>query len=171
MINYGYGVMLDNLDLATYALYWRNDTRYNKFFRQTGLISDADHKKWIESLQGNNSIKMFSVIKGDGKFRTCIGVCGLTSIDYVHSKAEISCYTENWDCTTEDAAIKTIVDFGFKTLNLHRLWTETLKTHLCHLDSLRSLGFCEEGVLKDAYFKNGEYIDSVIHSLINYSHK
>lgn len=169
MIDCGFGVSLDTIEKAVNARHWRNEQLLNQFFRQVGLISEEHHKKWLENIE-TSSIKMFSII--DSKTAYCFGVCGLTSIDYIHRKAEISCYTspstssDIINYNLEKSAIKTIIHFGFHELNLNRIWAETFETHADHLKMLDELGLQREGVLKQSYFKNGKYIDSIIHAAL-----
>lgn len=169
MIDYGFGVYLDTIEKAEMARDWRNDYTINCFFRQTGLISEKHHEKWLEDIESSNT-RMFSIadIETDYYF----GVCGLTSIDFIHRKAEISCYSvphssdnkKNED--HEYNAIKTITHFGFNELNINRIWAETFETHKNHLDILDYLGFKREAVLRESYYKNGRYLNSVIHSML-----
>jgi RimJ/RimL family protein N-acetyltransferase len=164
MIDFGHGVQLDTIDKAVKARIWRNDERYNQFFRQVGLITEIDQEDWLLKVQTNPTIKMYAVMES---IFSCIGVCGLTSIDWINRKAELSCYTEGWKEKNEIAAINTIVDHGFRDLGLHRIWTETFETHGLHLKILPEIGFQREGTLRQVYFKQGKWLDSIIHALIN----
>jgi len=161
MIDYGYGIVLGNIHISTISdsFKLRNSKEYNQYFRQTGLLNLKTHEDWL--LENNPNKKMFSMATEKVQVR---GLCGLTSIDYVHSKAEISCYTEDWK--HDKAAIQTLIEFGFNDLNLNRLWAETFETHKIHLDILDELGFEREGVLRQSYFKDGKYLNSIIHSIL-----
>jgi RimJ/RimL family protein N-acetyltransferase len=175
MINYNYGVSLDTIDKASEARTWRNERGYNQYFRQVGLITEMQQEDWLLKIQNTETVKMYAIMINrncseyfNGDF--CIGVCGLTSIDWINRKAEISCYTEDWVYENEKAALQTITAHGFNDLNLNRLYTETFETHTLHLKILPEIGFKEEGRLRQAYYKDGKYIDSIIHSILRSDH-
>jgi RimJ/RimL family protein N-acetyltransferase len=166
MIDFNHGVMLDTIDKAENARLWRNLKEHNQYFRQSGLISVYQQEQWREKIQTDPSMRMFAIVRPPNYTEAC-GVCGLTGIDWIHSKAELSCYVIGWSYARTKAAFKTLVDHAFKDLNIHRLWTETFETHELHLRILKEIGFTEEGILRQSYFKDGKYINSIIHSLIN----
>jgi RimJ/RimL family protein N-acetyltransferase len=144
------------------AFHWRNKAEYNQFFRQVGLLTSAQQDEWFKSVHNDKKQSMFAIKKD----LATIGICGLTNIDFINRKAEISCYSKDWHEENEYEAISQLVDVGFNSFGLHRIWAETFETHTCHLCVLAKLGFKEEGRLKHSYFKNGQWIDSIIHAIV-----
>ena len=149
---------------AEKALQWRNKAEYNQYFRQTGLLTEAQQHEWFKNIHKDKTQSMFAIKKD----LAIIGIAGLTNIDLVNRKAEISCYSEGWNEENEQSAISQLVDVGFNAFGLHRIWAETFETHTCHLNVLIKLGFKEEGRLKNSYFKGGQWIDSIIHAIVKH---
>jgi len=162
MIDYGYGIQLDTLDKAVKAREWRNDKEIYDNCRQVGLISEKDQQNWL----ANGDIKhMFAVIIDSG----CIGVAGITNIHNTHRCGEISLYIAKEHHSLGIGAkpiIKTLAAYAFEMLNLNRIFGETYSTNVVELLNLKELGFITEGTLRQTYYKNGQYIDSVIQSLL-----
>lgn len=162
MIDFGHGVALDTIEKATKARTWRNNPELNRYFRQSDLITEGQQLQWLERVQIDPTIRIYSIIQGI----RCVGVCGLTSIDFVHTKAEISCYTEDYKKPLLKKAIMTLIDHAFYNLDLHRLWGEVFEYNQTMISVFEELNFKEEGRLKESYFKNGKYIDSIVFGLL-----
>lgn len=172
MINFGYGVQLDTLDKAPMARDWRNQKAVYQNCRQVGLITEANQKKWLEA---GDVQHMFAILGSDIGLKTVadkyIGVAGLCSVHPVHRTAEISLYIAiEFQGTvalgTSKAIIKTLAAYAFEDLNLNRIFGETFATNTIELLNLNELGFITEGTLRQTYYKDGRYIDSVIQSLL-----
>ena len=60
-----------------------------------------------------------------------------------------------------------VIDYGFSMLNLNRIQITVLKNNSRALNLYLSVGFREEGIMRQAQSKNGKYIDLVIMSILN----
>lgn len=175
MIDFGYGIQLDTLEKAQMAREWRNVKEIYQNCRQVGLISERHHQRWMES---GDTETMFSVIVPDYDlarrnegYVLCIGVAGLTNVHAIHGSAEISLYiAEDYHGIaapgTAKHIIKTLIAHAFENMNLNRVFGDTFVTNTVELLNLQELGFITEGTLRQAYYKNGRYIDSVIQSIL-----
>lgn len=65
----------------------------------------------------------------------------------------------------QDAA-RTIIDFGFTTLRLHRISGAIGPDNAASIALVTRLGFTEEGRLRDHVFTNGAWRDSILYSLL-----
>ncbi|HEY6422510.1 MAG TPA: GNAT family protein [Pseudonocardiaceae bacterium] len=63
-------------------------------------------------------------------------------------------------------ATRTIIDFGFATLGLHRITAAIGPDNAASIAIITRLGFTEEGRLRDHVFTNGAWRDSVLYSLL-----
>lgn len=166
-IDYGYGVYLDTIDrAANFARDWRNNPAVYRTCRQVGLISQHDQDKWFNWQAENKQTRMYSIC--DPNSIVILGVCGLTSINHINQNAEYSLYIapEFQGKHFAKPALKTLVKHGFDDLNLHRIWGEVFEGHEKSLAIAKSLGFQEEGFLRDTYYKQGKFIGSHIMALI-----
>ena len=165
MIDFKYGVTLNTLDesLMGQLRSWRNNPEIRKWCRQSDLITERDQDNWYVSLSGSGRNRMYAITSGSGKV---VGVCGLTDIDWVASRAEFSCYVapEHQKCGYATAALKTLFLHGFENLNLHIIWGETFEGNPA-LDLFIKLGMKVEGVRREFYYKGGKYIDATLISI------
>jgi hypothetical protein len=54
-----------------------------------------------------------------------------------------------------------MVAYAFDTLNLHRVHLHVLGHHAAAIRSYRNVGFQQEGVLREALFREGQYHDVI----------
>jgi RimJ/RimL family protein N-acetyltransferase len=166
MINTGHGVTLAPVLAKQMGqmLVWRNDRRIWKWCRQNSVISEMAHENWFRSLAGNPKIRMFSIIEEDGTF---VGVCGLTDIDPINSRAEFSLYIgpDYHGKGLGKAALKTLLDHGFYDLNLFCIWGETFHGNPA-AKMFESLGFQKEGIRRGFYYREGAHIDATLYSML-----
>ncbi|MBG79218.1 MAG: hypothetical protein CMJ39_00735 [Phycisphaerae bacterium] len=62
--------------------------------------------------------------------------------------------------------LQKIVDHGFDQMELNRIWAETFVDNSASSSLLRRNGFEFEGVKREAWFKDGQYLDADTWSLI-----
>ncbi len=63
-------------------------------------------------------------------------------------------------------AARTLIDFGFTTLGLHRISAAIGPDNAASIAIVTRLGFTEEGRLRDHVFTNGAWRDSILYSLL-----
>jgi len=161
MIDMGYGVKLGPvMEKVLPTLYnWRNDPRLYANFRQYRPITMEEHIEWYRGLQRNPSVRMF-VVGIDDEMR---GVCGLTSIDRINSRAELSCYLDPDHDTKEADCLRTLIKYAFTRENLHTVYAEVFDTNTRKLEILKEIGHdvCVNTVtIPYRYFRDGKYISS-----------
>jgi RimJ/RimL family protein N-acetyltransferase len=99
-----------------------------------------------------------------------VGMVSLTRIDYVHRNAEFNAVvgersSQNRGVGT--AAAQAMVRHGFADLNLHRIYVSILRDNVSSIRMCEKAGFREEGILRDAAYKNGRYHDMVLMGVLN----
>lgn len=63
-------------------------------------------------------------------------------------------------------ATQLILRYGFETLNLHRIYARTFEFNSASKALMEKLGFQREGKKRKAVFKNGEYRDVALYSIL-----
>jgi RimJ/RimL family protein N-acetyltransferase len=61
-------------------------------------------------------------------------------------------------------AVKHIVDYGFKNLDINRIFARPFGTNIASQKVLKNAGFVLEGKFKGTIYKNGEYLDELIYA-------
>lgn len=171
MIDHNYGVRLSKDIDFNDALTCRNNPVIRNWCRENDDISPDTQKKWAESLTNNNSLRMYAVTDNYGSLTTDpiqFGVCGLTNINWYHRTAEWSLYIDPKYQGKGYAykALLTLLHHGFMSLNLNRIYGEIFYNNLVCLNLAFKIGFKVEGTLRQTYYKNGRYINSVIESML-----
>ncbi len=146
-------------DIPFCAKEWRN--KDFTWFRQYTLISTDQQLRWNDAIKNDPTIKMFSLCCRDED--TPIGVCGLTSIDRINQKAEMSFYINETPYRSYENeylnGIMLLLGHAFYDHNLNRIWAECLEGSPMYR-RLRMLEFMHEGTHTAAYYRNGKFIAS-----------
>jgi len=162
------GLIADDLG---YMFEWRNDPRINHWTRQNDVISSASHKAWFERQAHDPKIKMYAIDSGCvGKHwqAPILGVCGLTDIDLINRRAEFSLYIgpEYHGNGYGEAALRLLLEKGFKTYGLNSIWGETFDGNPA-AKMVEKIGFKKEGTRRAFYFRDGKFIDAHLYSILN----
>lgn len=157
---------------------WRNEQM--KVLRQSRTLTDEDQLRYYRQAvapsfeQESPSIMLFSYfLNGE-----LIGYGGLTNIDWLNDRAEISYLLDterssehNVEQYTNDFSnfLSLMKEVAFTRLNIHRLFTETYDIRPLHVQVLESNGFKFEGRMRDHVKMDGSYVDSLLHACIKES--
>ncbi len=104
----------------------------------------------------------FAVETLDGEF---LGRCGFIHIDWKNRLGEIAILIGKKDARGRGYgtdAVKTLCDFGFRELNLHKIKVSVFDFNLAALRCYEKSGFVREGVCKSEIFREGQYHDVVV---------
>lgn len=98
-----------------------------------------------------------------------IGAIGLFDIDGKNRKAEIGFWLmpEYWGRGIVSKAAKSICEYGFNTLCLHRIEGFVSVGNRASGKLLTKLGFKLEGVLREHSVKNGSFASLEVYGLLN----
>ncbi len=114
--------------------------------------------------KGTPTQMIFSV-KKDGKL---IGELKFRNIRWFNRKAELSIILkkEEQNKGTGTEVIKTVIEYAFFKMNLHRLEAEVIETNAASRKLVENFGFKKEGVLREAKFQNGKFINIYRYGLL-----
>lgn len=99
-----------------------------------------------------------------------IGYAGIWKISKEHFKGELG-YALSPDYHSKgfmSEAIREIINFGFTNLNLHRLEANIEPENIRSINLLKKFNFKQDAFLREDYFYNGEYQNSIILSKLSY---
>lgn len=140
-------------------IYIRN--QYLKYLRQYKPLNIAEQYKWYENTR-DIYFSIFYEHKNDP-----IGAVGLTSLDYINRKAEISLITENYLIKEyADAGMDFIEELAFNKLNMHKLYITVYS-----FDDKKNEYFIDryirEYTIRDDVYYGGEYYGHHYYSLLD----
>ncbi len=153
---------------------WRNKPDFRKNFREYREINRENQKIWFEKFVVNdrNTI-MFSIKKKNSDM--LLGCCGLCYINWVNRYADLSFYIGKDDVYVDDIyapdAVNLLLSYGFMELGLNKVWTEIYEFDKKKINFLQNAGFSKDGELRQNYFYDGRWWNSIIFSLLKDEYK
>ena len=99
-----------------------------------------------------------------------IGTCQLFNINWRHRSAELQIRIgdqrfQNQGLGSE--AVQLLCRFGFDDLNLHRVYLSVFQNNKRAIGAYRKCGFVEEGVMREAAFIDGQWLNVMLMGLHN----
>lgn len=128
--------------------------------------SRADIADWIEFHRRAQDEALYVIADGDDR---CLGHVGLYRIDHRAGSANFGILIgdkPSWGKGIGRRCTTFMVEFGFHELNLHRIYLDVLATNQRAAELYRKVGFVEEGLMRQAQFKEGRYVDVHIMSVL-----
>lgn len=138
---------------------WLNDFQIADYTQRSGLLmSNAAEKEYLE--KNNNPEAVFSII--DLKTDKMIGSVGIEQIDHLHRRGTLGIFIG--DANYRDngygtEAIKLILEYGFKYLNLKNINLDVMAFNARAIRCYEKCGFKKAGVRRQAVYINGKYYD------------
>lgn len=126
--------------------------------------------KFIRAYDNEHYYRWAIVDKNDKK---CIGQIAYYLVDSKNHLAEIEyCLASEYQCRgymTE--AVKSILDFGFNKIGLHRVQISTKEINSASRRVIEKCGFQYEGMLRDFFFYDGKYVGRRYYSMLSNEYK
>ena len=122
-----------------------------------------DGKAYLSMIANDNPIKVFAVEVGG----EAVGSIGIFPQSDIHEKSAEMGYwlaEEFWGQGIMTKAIQEIVEYGFRTFDIVRIYARPFSTNLKSQRVLEKSGFELEARLEKALFKNGEFMDELIYA-------
>lgn len=131
-------------------------------------ISEIDHDAWVEGMMKKRSDLVIFVIE-EIETKMAIGTCQLFNINWRYRNAELQIRIGNSSHQGKgygSEAVHLLIDFGFKDLNLHRIYLHVFATNKRAIRAYEKCGFHREGILNEAAFIDGEWVDIEVMGLL-----
>ena len=121
----------------------------------------ARDKRWLEEEHLDSA---WFAIDVDGGL---VGMCGLHEIDHFQQRAEIGIRLgrEYWGKGFGQDAVRTLVDYGLRHLNLRKISLRVLADDDRAVGAYRKAGFAEEGRLREHAWYDGAWHDELVMSV------
>lgn len=98
-----------------------------------------------------------------------IGSVGLHKLDFRGRHAELGLVIGErsaWGQGFGTEATRLMLDYGFGTLNLHRIWLQVYASHAAAIRVYEKAGFRKEGVQREHLFAEGRHEDAVLMGIL-----
>jgi RimJ/RimL family protein N-acetyltransferase len=140
---------------------WFNDPEVNKTLLLEEELESGKTLEWFEKTKKDETRRDFVVESKDGK---PIGFTGLVSINAVHGTAACYCVIgqkEYWGKGIGTEVHLRLVDWGFKSLGLHKIWADIRADNIAIIRVVEKLGFKVEGRLREEKNMGGQRVDVI----------
>lgn len=140
---------------------WMNDFNVTDYTNRSSEITTyLNEKEWLDRTARKTETRDFNII--DIKTNKLIGSVGLVNFKWIPRSATLGVFIGDDEYRSNGygtEAIKLILEFAFKYLNLHSVNLDVLdvneRAHKCYL----KCGFKDTGRNREAIFLNGKYHD------------
>jgi len=156
-------------DLPQFVV-WMNDP---DVFRNTSLfapLSMEQEEQWYRDTLAHpvEEQPLAIEVKTDGGWKL-VGNVGLMNLDQRIRSAEIGIFIGDksyWDKGYGTEAMQMILDFGFGSVNLNRIYLRVFETNPRGIRCYEKVGFQLEGRMRQAYYLDGKHIDVLLMSIL-----
>ena len=142
---------------------WMNDFQTTDFIGRSGqAITFIGEKEWLENSVKNVQDRSFSIIELN--HNKLIGTISLENFNWIDRSAVLGIFIGDSEFRGNGygtEAIKLLLEYGFKYLNLHSIRLDLLaineRAHKCYL----KCGFKDTGCSREAIYVCGKYYDKL----------
>ena len=132
-------------------------TKYLLWSPHTSVSYTRDYLRYVHGRYSLGDFYDWAII--DLESRRMIGTCGFTRINPENDSGEIGyvLHPDFWGKGYALEAARTVVDFGFEVLGLHRIEAKFMEGNERSRKVMENLGMRFEGYHKDEIFVKGSY--------------
>lgn len=165
-------VLLRALDVSDAQHYyaWINDPETNLWRGLYHPTSIDEAQRWLLNHQiPNSSCLTFAIINKTTNDQSPIGFIGLRDICNRSRRSEIWVYVgdkSSWGKGFGSAAMGCLIKYAFLEMNLNRIWLECDPEHKAAIRCYEKVGFIQEGMLRQSYYRRGCYRNSAIMAIL-----
>lgn len=121
------------------------------FFREK--LASGEGMRWAITINGRNEL---------------IGTCGFHHINRTHYKMELGydLLPSYWGKGIMTNSIHRLLQYGFEELQMNRIEAYVDPANINSYRLLQRLGFEQEGLVREAFFQKGKFVNAFITSLL-----
>ncbi|EOV7450969.1 GNAT family N-acetyltransferase [Vibrio vulnificus] len=130
--------------------------------------STSDIEKWLLSI--NSSTKNVSFGICDKENDQLIGYAGISGISSLNRSGEYFVLIGEksyWGKGVGTSVTKVVTDYAIRTLGLHRVQLTASSLNDGAIKAYENAGYQHEGVMRQSGFRNGEFVDKVLMSVLS----
>ncbi len=159
---------------------WINDREVTRYVAARYPMSRADEERWLRGSSPNSfgggvqlaiEVKSGEAKNGETKVGAHIGNIDLVEVRPEDRKAGLGVMIgdkDYWSNGYGTDAVITILRFAFHEMNLNRVWLHAFDFNERAQACYRKCGFQEEGRLREHYYTEGRYHDSVVMAVLRH---
>lgn len=149
---------------------WLNDPEVVAGLMVALPMSMADEEAWFEQmLKSPREQHPMTIEIRQGDEWLPVGNCSYHEIDWRCRAGEVGIFIgekAQWNQGYGTEVMQLLVKHGFETLNLNRVCLQVYASNPRAIRSYEKVGFVHEGRRRQAMYKNGEYVDVLLMSIL-----
>lgn len=156
---------------------WFGDPEVTANLDMLGVMGLANEEIWFEEMIKRPVIEQVLVIEAEIESETPdvteswlpIGTIGLFKIDNIAHSAELGIAIGEkayWNRGLGSEALRILLNEGFYKFNLHRIELRVYARNHRAIRAYEKVGFVHEGVKREATYRDGEYMDDLLMSVL-----
>jgi diamine N-acetyltransferase len=152
---------------------WINDPEVTENLMLVFPMSRLEEERWYEKMLESPPSEHVMVIETSdpqkqGQWLT-IGTCQFFDIDWRNRSGEVGIMIGEkafWDQGFGTETMGLLLEHGFDTLNLHRVWLRVYAKNPRAIRAYEKAGFIHEGVFRQGHYQHGQYFDVHLMSVL-----
>ncbi|GJQ35480.1 MAG: N-acetyltransferase [Anaerolineaceae bacterium] len=171
-IIYGKRIRLRAIEREDVAKFhkWVNDPEVTRGLAMYLPLSMQDEENWFDRMSKSDpDEKPLAIEVRKGRNWKLIGNCGVFGISLANRSAELGIIIgekSEWDKGYGAEAMILLLQHGFETLNLNRIYLRVYEDNVRAVRSYEKAGFVLEGRQRQAVYKHGKYEDVLFMSVL-----
>jgi len=146
-----------------------SDRRVTQFYNITALTEELEAQKYLDWFSSRfadkTGIRWGISLKGHSNI---IGTLGFNNFIKRHrANLGYDLQADFWNKGYVTEALKAVIEFGFKTLDINRIEAEVMQGNTASERVLAKLGFKNEGILRAWMYWNDKHYDITMFSLLH----
>lgn len=146
---------------------WRNSEAVRPHFIYQKLFTKESHLEWIHTMVNTGKVVQFIICSLDTD--EPMGSVYIRDIDLQHKKGEYGIFLAPTTMRGKGIgtqAARLAIEYGFSSLQLHRIFLRVFAENLQAIRSYEKAGFIKEAYLNDDVCIDGKYKDMVLMAII-----
>lgn len=168
---------IERADLPRFSA-WLSDAEVRRHLALIYPMSVAHEEQWFEAeLQKEPAAQAFVIeaarVGGEADWNA-VGVIGFHAIDWRSRAGELGLFIGEkavWNAGLGTDAVRTLVRWGFRELNLNRVFLRVFEDNAPAIRCYEKLGFVHEGRLRQDRYQDGRYLDTLVMGLLRDEHE
>jgi len=160
----------DNEDDVAKYLRWMNEDVAKEFGQYNRVVSSKNDLNWL--YEPPSDMQRYAIVLSDND--KLIGSISIHNIDHLNRNAFIGIFIGEKEYKGKGygtEAVRLILEYGFKTLNLHNIMLTVHSDNQAAINCYIKAGFREEGRLREWVYKDGQYIDKLYMGILAHEFK
>jgi RimJ/RimL family protein N-acetyltransferase len=132
------------------------------------MHEDKTRTEWFWGILTNGKILQWGILDESGRLIGYAGIAGINSVDKNGEYFILIGEKSQWGKGHATRITQAVVEAGFAQLKLHRIFLTAGAENPGAVKAYERAGFVHEGVLKDAFYRQGKFSDKIVMGMIRY---